>query len=83
MIADVADPWQSPTSTAAPLPRPPQLVWSSPGCELQTKDAQDIPALFLDLPERDSERSLSDELKQQFIQEIVRIFEILGFFVQR
>lgn len=83
MIADVADPHQSPTSTAVPLSRPPQVVWSSPGCELQTKDAQDIPALFLGLPEMDSERSLSDELKQQCIQEIAHIFEILGFFVQR
>lgn len=46
MSPEVADPHQSPTSTAAPLARPPQLAWSSPGCELQRKDAQDIPVLF-------------------------------------
>lgn len=70
----MVDPHQSPTSTAA---------WSSPVCELPTKDAQDIPVLFLELPEMDSERSLSDELKQQCIQEIAHTLEIVGFFVQR
>lgn len=79
----MADPYQTPTSRAAPLPRPPQLAWSSAGCELQTKDAQDIPVLFLELPEMDPERSLSDELKQQCIQEIAHVLDILGSFVQR
>lgn len=53
---------------------------TAPGSELQTKDAQDIPELFLNLPEMISERSLSDELK---LQDVADILEILGFFVQR
>lgn len=78
----MADPHRSPTSTAAPLARPLNLAWSSPGCELQTKDAQDSPVLFSELREMDSERSFSDELKQQCIQEIAHILEIAGFIVQ-
>lgn len=46
-----------------------ELTWAR-WCELQTEDTLDIPKLFLELPEMDSEGSFSHELNQQCIQEI-------------